>query len=566
MATISTVLRLVDNVSNPLKNVRGSLDQTTRGFESLAGKIVSVNSAIQLFSVAANSIRRLGNMMNQYVGAYQLQIENETKLETVMRKRMGATQEKIESIKELAKIEQQRGVYGDEMILQGAQELATYVNDKKVLNELIPAMGHLLAQQRGMNAGLQDMQSVATMMGKVMGGQLAGLSRIGYVFSEDEKRMLQFGTEAQRASVLAKIITDNVGEMNYALAGTDAGGINSARNAMADFREEVGKILQPLLSMWARLKNSIIKDFRDPILNAIKSIVNSLPSIMEGLLKLITFLTPFAVVWAGIWAVMNWPILAVVGSITLLIDLLGGASMAAGTAGKVIGGAIAGIRATFINLYNIISNIIKTIINMGASAVEFLVNTWKKFPTFLYTMLDKVMAIVEKVASGIDAIARRFHQESNLAGSIRESRSNLQNYIGTLQNNPFQLGRFEPKKLLNIFDEVKSGAVTGEQFEMKIRGYLENISKNTGKSAMAVNGSGNLDTEVQNEIKISDDYRDLLAEQATRQYQMNFATITPDFRIENMNISNEADVDNIIQRFISGLREATDSFLKGANT
>lgn len=566
MATISTVLRLVDNVSNPLKNVRGSLDQTTRGFESLAGKIVSVNSAIQLFSVAANSIRRLGNMMNQYVGAYQLQIENETKLETVMRKRMGATQEEIESIKELAKIEQQRGVYGDEMILQGAQELATYVNDKKVLNELIPAMGHLLAQQRGMNAGLQDMQSVATMMGKVMGGQLAGLSRIGYVFSEDEKRMLQFGTEAQRASVLAKIITDNVGEMNYALAGTDAGGINSARNAMADFREEVGKILQPLLSMWARLKNSIIKDFRDPILNAIKSIVNSLPSIMEGLLKLITFLTPFAVVWAGIWAVMNWPILAVVGSITLLIDLLGGASMAAGTAGKVIGGAIAGIRATFINLYNIISNIIKTIINMGASAVEFLVNTWKKFPTFLYTMLDKVMAIVEKVASGIDAIARRFHQESNLAGSIRESRSNLQNYIGTLQNNPFQLGRFEPKKLLNIFDEVKSGAVTGEQFEMKIRGYLENISKNTGKSAMAVNGSGNLDTEVQNEIKISDDYRDLLAEQATRQYQMNFATITPDFRIENMNISNEADVDNIIQRFISGLREATDSFLKGANT
>ena len=552
MATISTVLRLVDNVSNPLKNVRGSLDQTTRGFESLAGKIVSVNSAIQLFSVAANSIRRLGNMMNQYVGAYQLQIENETKLETVMRKRMGATQEEIESIKELAKIEQQRGVYGDEMILQGAQELATYVNDKKVLNELIPAMGHLLAQQRGMNAGLQDMQSVATMMGKVMGGQLAGLSRIGYVFSEDEKRMLQFGTEAQRASVLAKIITDNVGEMNYALAGTDAGGINSARNAMADFREEVGKILQPLLSMWARLKNSIIKDFRDPILNAIKSIVNSLPSIMEGLLKLITFLTPFAVVWAGIWAVMNWPILAVVGSITLLIDLLGGASMAAGTAGKVIGGAIAGIR--------------KTIINMGASAVEFLVNTWKKFPTFLYTMLDKVMAIVEKVASGIDAIARRFHQESNLAGSIRESRSNLQNYIGTLQNNPFQLGRFEPKKLLNIFDEVKSGAVTGEQFEMKIRGYLENISKNTGKSAMAVNGSGNLDTEVQNEIKISDDYRDLLAEQATRQYQMNFATITPDFRIENMNISNEADVDNIIQRFISGLREATDSFLKGANT
>ncbi len=565
MATISTVLRLVDNVSNPLKNVRGSLDQTTRGFESLAGKIVSVNSAIQLFSVAANSVRRLGNMMNQYVGAYQLQIENETKLETVMRKRMSATQEEIESIKELAKIEQQRGVYGDELILQGAQELATYVNDKKVLNELIPAMGHLLAQQRGMNAGLQDMQSVATMVGKVMGGQIGGLSRIGYVFSEDEKKMLQFGTEAERAATLAKIITDNVGEMNYALAGTDAGGINSARNAMADFREEVGKILQPLLSMWARLKNSIIQDFRDPILNAIQTIVNNLPMIMEGLLKLITFLTPLAVVWAGIWAVMNWPILAVVGSITLLIDLLGGASMAAGTAGKVIGGAIAGIRATFINLYNIVYNIITGIANIGVGIVEFLINAWRRFPTFLYTMLDKVMAVVEKIASAIDAVAGKFGKESHLADSVKESRSGLQGYIDTLKSEKVQLERFEPKKLLNIFDEVKSGAVTGEQFEMKIRGYLENISKNTGKSAMAVNGSGNLDTEVQNEIKLSDDYKSLLTEKAVRDYQLNYATITPDFKIENMNISNEADVDSIFDRMLNKLQELADAHLKGAN-
>ena len=88
---------------------------------------------------------------------------------------MGATEAEIQSIKDFASAQQEIGVIGDEVQLSGAQQVATFLNQKDSLETLIPAMNNLLAQQKGLNASTGDAVSVGNMLGKVMMGEVGAL-------------------------------------------------------------------------------------------------------------------------------------------------------------------------------------------------------------------------------------------------------------------------------------------------------------------------------------------------------------------------------------------------------
>lgn len=144
--------------------------------------------------------------MQSLTDAYAVQIEAEKKLQTVMRQRMDATAAEIQSIKELAAAQQQIGVIGDEVQLSGAQQIATFLTQKASLDVLIPAMNNLLAQQKGLNATTQDAVSIGNLMGKAMQGQTSALTRVGIIFNEAQEKVMKFGTETERAAMLAEII------------------------------------------------------------------------------------------------------------------------------------------------------------------------------------------------------------------------------------------------------------------------------------------------------------------------------------------------------------------------
>lgn len=53
---------------------------------------------------------------------------------------------------------------------------------------------------------------------------------------------MEYGSESERAAMLAQIITDNVGNMNQELAQTDSGKLKQAENALGDLNEKLGKL------------------------------------------------------------------------------------------------------------------------------------------------------------------------------------------------------------------------------------------------------------------------------------------------------------------------------------
>lgn len=209
-------------------------------------KLLDINQAQQAIQNAAEGFGQIAEEVSKLTEAYTVQEMAEVKLDTIMRQRMGATDEDTEAIKRLASAQQELGVIGDEVQLSGAQQMATFLNSRQALEELIPAMNNLLAQQKGLNATEQDAVSIGNMMGKAMQGQTQVLQRVGITFTDAQEQILKYGTEEQKAATLAQVITDNVGNMNARLAETDAGRAKQLSNTFGDIKEVLGSCLSRL--------------------------------------------------------------------------------------------------------------------------------------------------------------------------------------------------------------------------------------------------------------------------------------------------------------------------------
>ncbi|MDE6072784.1 MAG: hypothetical protein K2G53_09590, partial [Muribaculaceae bacterium] len=226
------------------KAMKGTLQEA----KSLKKSMVDIGAVSFGLDAVSGALNSLQGAMGSLIDAYNVQIEAETKLETVMRERLGATDAQIQSIKDLCSAQQQLGVIGDEVQLAGAQQLTTFLNSQKALETLIPAMNNLVAQQKGYNATGSDAVSIGNLLGKVMQGQVNALKKVGITFTEAEKKALQFGTEEERAAVLARVVVNNVGEMNAALAATTSGQMKQDAINIGDVQERLGgmvKVLQP---------------------------------------------------------------------------------------------------------------------------------------------------------------------------------------------------------------------------------------------------------------------------------------------------------------------------------
>lgn len=210
------------------------------------------------FEATINTITKLNDVVQSMASAYSNAELNATRLEVIMRQRMKSTDAEIASIKKLTSVQAELGIISAGVQRAGAQQLATFLYQKSSLEVLIPAMNNLVAQQRGFNAEAGDAVNVANLMGKAMMGMTSALRRVGITFTEAQEAAIKNGNEQERAAMLAQIITDNVGEMNAALAKTDAGKQKQLANSMGALKAKIGSLVSsvaPYLNVGASIAN-----------------------------------------------------------------------------------------------------------------------------------------------------------------------------------------------------------------------------------------------------------------------------------------------------------------------
>ena len=252
-STISITFKL-DGDSKSFKDLARDADglkkvitSTLSEAEQLKGSAINFAALATGIDAAQRSFNQLQAGLQDLADAYAVQEMAETKLSTIMRQRMGATDKEIQSIKELASAQQEIGVIGDEVQLSGAQQVATFLKEKDSLETLLPAMNNLLAQQKGISATTGDAVQIGNLMGKAMMGQVDALKRVGISFSEAEANVIKYGTEQEKAAMLAQVIQNNVGDMNAELAKTDSGKQQQLVNTLGDMKEELGAMVNGAL-------------------------------------------------------------------------------------------------------------------------------------------------------------------------------------------------------------------------------------------------------------------------------------------------------------------------------
>ena len=247
-ADFSAITRESKKAENSMSRMAGTVDKSCQ-------TIKRALSALGIgFSVAA--IVRAGKAAAE---AYDNQAEAEMKLARVMRNTMHASNGEIQSILDLAEAQQKLGIVGDEIQIAGAQELATYLKLSDSLQTLIPVMNDMAVQQYGYNVTAEETTTIATMLGKVMSGQVSALSRYGYYFDEAQAKVLKFGTESERAAMLVQVVEQSVGGMNAALAATPTGRMKQLNNTLGDIKEKFGQAVRTIGTAFLPLLNTVAK-------------------------------------------------------------------------------------------------------------------------------------------------------------------------------------------------------------------------------------------------------------------------------------------------------------------
>ena len=237
---------VVVQASQSVKELQRNLMAATTGSQRLGAALFRFNQVARVYSNISDSISTLSGVMNGYISKANSAAEAQTKLTTIMRQRMGATEADTAAVNKAVAAQTKLGIIGGTVQRSGLQQLATFASHRQTLETLLPAMNNLLAQQKGLNATSEDAVGVANLMGKALLGNVGALTRVGITLTDHQKELIRTGDEYTRAATLAQAITDNVGNMNAELAKTDAGQVKKAQMAFAGIEVAIGKAIAPL--------------------------------------------------------------------------------------------------------------------------------------------------------------------------------------------------------------------------------------------------------------------------------------------------------------------------------
>jgi hypothetical protein len=233
----------IDAVIKSTEGLKEAMQKAISEATKLKPSLINAAASASLFQSLKSAVGSLQGIFASYTQSYEAAAVANTKLTTVMQERMNATAEDVKGVKDVISAQKELGVVSGSVQVAGAQQIGTFATQASTLRTLVPAMNNLLAQQKGVNATQEDAVAVGNLLGKAMQGQVTALRRVGITFSESEKKMLEHGTESQRAAVLAQVITNNVGEMNQKLASTPVGKMKQLQMYIGGVKAKIGELV-----------------------------------------------------------------------------------------------------------------------------------------------------------------------------------------------------------------------------------------------------------------------------------------------------------------------------------
>ena len=186
---------------------------------------------------------------------------------------------------------QSRGMFGDEAMIAGAAELATYFSDTEAVLSMMDTLTNYAAgMSNGQAVDASAMVDYATNLGKIMSGSFDAMKDRGFEFTDTQKAIidgtateqqiiaglgaeyLSLSSDMQAAAVIQSVINEGWSGMYEAMSGTPTGLITQLNNALGDIHENVGAGIYPA------------------VLDLVQTVQNNLPQINAAAMGLATVL------------------------------------------------------------------------------------------------------------------------------------------------------------------------------------------------------------------------------------------------------------------------------------
>lgn len=304
------------------QRLNDSIDKGTASAGGLLKKIAGIAGAYM-------SLSAVKGLVTDSMGLADTQIGVQTQLKTVTRN-MG-TGDYYDQILQKASDIQGRGMYGDEAMIAGAGELATYFTDGDAILSMMDTLTNYAA---GMSGGgevdSKAMTDYATGLGKIMVGSFDAMAQKGFEFTDVQKKIIEgtatekqiaeelgdeyvnLSNDMQAAAVIGSVIDEGWSGLYDAMSQTPEGQIIQFKNTLGDLKETIGAGLYPaVLNFMSLFQENLpqIQEFADLFVQGIGRIINFLTQAANKALE-------FASTVQDNWSIIEPIVLGIVAALT----------------------------------------------------------------------------------------------------------------------------------------------------------------------------------------------------------------------------------------------------------
>ena len=282
----------INNMKTKLTELKAKVSGVGGAFGGMKSKIGSIAGVASAFIGVGVAIGFATSSVEQYRDSLEAQTKLQANLSTV-KSYKGNTQVMQQN---LALMQQQQtalqkiGVYDDDLIAAGQAQLSTFQLTGGEIDQLMPKMADLVANQKGLNASAGDFYATSNMIGKAIStGSLGSMKKVGIAVTEAEEAQFKHATQTEKVAIMNKILEQNVGKVNEALAKTDLGRIRQGTNLWNNMKETVGKsvvqvfgALAPALYPLIDIIEKVATSFSGSLVNAINKVKPIIDNIMKS--------------------------------------------------------------------------------------------------------------------------------------------------------------------------------------------------------------------------------------------------------------------------------------------
>ena len=593
---------------------QNQLNQSISQGSKAAGALSKqLTSAVGKYITPENAIKAIKSL----VTAANQKINAEIKFQAVMGNIDGMTQAGIETIKRQTEALEAETTIKSSVGIGGATELAQFVQDPGNIDALTESMYNLAVEANGANVTQEKMTNTANLLGKAMAGDANALTSAGITFSGKEQELLKMGTEAERTALLIEKIESKYGGLAKAVADTPEGQIMQLQNAWGGVKEEIGfGILPIVLRLVDTIKKnmpqiqtligslvipfniigfaitgvieiiswlvSVIADNWEFIQGVLLTIIGTLvygliPQIGSLGLKILGLVTPILSVAAS-WIAANLPIIAVIGTILLLINLFNHFGI---TVDQIIGFVI----GLFTGLLATVHNIVSYMWNIFTGFCEFLLNVFKDpiyaIKKLFYDLTLNGLEFIKSMVSGLEKLLNLIPGvEVNFTDGLQSMIDGLEkpetekdvislkrmSYIDTGEAG--QAGyNWGQSTSAGMLDKLKQGMNTlTDTFkipEIPLSGETSLLRPDENSSIDTVGKVGEIGN-VRDTVDISSEDIKSMRELAELRNIQNFVSMTPSVTVQTGDINNGYDIDTIVTRISNYMEGELNSSAQGA--